>query len=424
MKESVKILKGHILFTKSLDTFTIIENGYIVVDGPHVAYVGESLPIEYTDYPIKDYGNKLIIPGFVDTHVHGPQYCNRGLGMDMELLPWLETYTFPEEDKFKEEGYAKKVYTAFIDDLKRNGTTRAVIYGTIHLTGTVELMKAVADAGISAYVGKVNMNQNAPDYLREEDSQSIADTIESIKKSTDFAPYVRPIVTPRFAPSCTSKLMKELSEIAKAHDLPVQSHLSENRGEIDWVKSLFPESKDYTSVYVDHNLIGQQPTIMAHCIHLSDDEIEILAKTHTMVAHCPYSNNNLSSGIAPIRKLLDAGVPVALGSDISGGHLTSMARVLTEAIGLSKMKWAEVDDARKPITLSEAFYMATRGGGAFFGKVGSFEDGFEFDALVIDDASIFDMNVRSPLERLERWLYIGDDRQIVDRYCRGALLCS
>lgn len=422
MNGNIQIVKGHILFTKSPEAFTIIENGYIVVEGPCIQYVGESLPIEYEDYHITDYGDTLIIPGFVDTHVHGPQYCNRGLGMDMELLPWLNTYTFPEEEKFKDTAYANMVYTSFVNDLVRNGTTRAVIYGTVHLQGTVELMKAVADAKICAYVGKVNMDQNSPEYLLEDSNQSIVDTMQAILVAEQFEPYVRPIITPRFAPTCSGPLMRELGRLAKKYNLPVQSHLSENRGEIDWVAALFPKSKDYTSVYVDYHLIGTQPCIMAHCIHLSDDEIDILAQTNTLVAHCPYSNNNLSSGIAPIRKLLERGVPISLGSDISGGHLTSMARVLTEAIGLSKMKWAEVDKEYKPLTLSEGFYGATRGGGQFFGNVGSFEIGYEFDALVIDDSSLFDMNVRSPLERLERWLYIGDDRQIINRYCRGQQL--
>lgn len=188
MNGNIQIVKGHIVFTKSPEAFTIIENGYIVVEGPYIQYVGESLPIEYEDYHITDYGDTLIIPGFVDTHVHGPQYCNRGLGMDMELLPWLNTYTFPEEEKFKDTAYANMVYTSFVNDLVRNGTTRAVIYGTVHLQGTVELMKAVADAKICAYVGKVNMDQNSPEYLLEDSNQSIVDTMQAILVAEQFEP--------------------------------------------------------------------------------------------------------------------------------------------------------------------------------------------------------------------------------------------
>ena len=422
MNSTIQILKGHILYTPNPQAFTIIEHGYIVVKDVHIVYVGQTIPHEYLDYPITDYGDKLIIPGFVDTHVHAPQYCNRGLGMDMELLPWLETYTFPEEHKFEDTQYAIKVYTEFVNDLKRQGTMRAVIFSTIHAAGTIALMKLIDAAGISAFVGKVNMDRNSPDYLTEDREQSITDTIHCMSAALECSPNVNYIITPRFVPTCSSKLMKELGKLAKKYNVPIQSHLCENKGEIAWVKELHPDSESYTAVYEDHYLLGKQPAIMAHCIHLTDDEIDILQRTNTMVAHCPYSNNNLASGIAPIRKLLEAGILVGLGSDISGGHFTSMARVLTEAIQLSKMKWIEVDNQYKPLSLSEAFYMATRGGGQFFGHVGSFEENFEFDALIIDDSSLFDVNERSPLERLERWLYIGDDRQIIHRYCRGKLL--
>ena len=163
---------------------------------------------------------------------------------------------------------------------------------------------------------------------------------------------------------------------------------------------------------------------MAHCIHLSDVEMDRMAETQTMVSHCPYSNVNLSSGIAPIRKLIERNIPIGLGSDISGGHIVSMAKVLTEAIGLSKMKWVEVDKNYAPLTLSEAFYMATKGGGQFFGHVGSFEKGYELDALIIDDTSLFDPNERSLEERLERWLYVGDDRHIIERYVAGRVVPS
>jgi guanine deaminase len=216
--------------------------------------------------------------------------------------------------------------------------------------------------------------------------------------------------------------MSGLGDLAVEYNVPIQSHLSENHGEIEWVHSLHPDSSSYTDVYCEHRLMGTVPTVMAHCIHLSDEEMERMHETKTMVAHCPYSNVNLSSGIAPIRKLLNHGISIALGSDISGGHDISMAKVLTEAVGLSKMKWAEVDASYASLTLPEAFYMATKGGGQFFGDVGSFETGYEFDALVIDDHELFDPNERSIEERLERWLYIGDDRHIVGRYVAGKLL--
>lgn len=419
---SVYIVKGNIIYTSRPAEFAVILNGYMIVRDGRIAYCGESIPSEFESYPVEDYGDNLIIPGFVDTHAHAPQFCNRGLGMDKELLPWLETYTFPEEAKFSDLDYAKTVYSAFVNELWRYGTTRSILFGTIHKESTLLLMRLLSEAGLSAFVGKVNMDRNSPDYLIEDTDQSLHDTRVWLEEARQFGPLVRPIVTPRFVPSCTSRLMSGLGDLAVEYNVPIQSHLSENHGEIEWVHSLHPDSSSYTDVYCEHRLMGTVPTVMAHCIHLSDEEMERMHETKTMVAHCPYSNVNLSSGIAPIRKLLNHGISIALGSDISGGHDISMAKVLTEAVGLSKMKWAEVDASYASLTLPEAFYMATKGGGQFFGDVGSFETGYEFDALVIDDHELFDPNERSIEERLERWLYIGDDRHIVGRYVAGKLL--
>ena len=421
---STLILKGNILYTPDPSTFVSIQQGYIIAVDGVVVHCGESIPTVYAEYDVVDYGDNLIIPGFVDTHAHAPQYCNRGLGMDKDLLPWLETYTFPEEAKFSDPDYARLVYGAFVHDLWRNGTTRSILFGTIHKDSTLVLMELLQKAGLSAYVGKVNMDRNSPEFLIEETKQSLLDTKAWLDGAAQFDPLVKPIITPRFVPSCTSELMTGLAKLAKEYNVPVQSHLSENHGEIDWVASLHPESSNYTDVYYEHHLMGTVPTVMAHCIHLSDVEMDRMAETQTMVSHCPYSNVNLSSGIAPIRKLFERNIPIGLGSDISGGHIVSMAKVLTEAIGLSKMKWAEVDPNYAPLTLSEAFYMATKGGGQFFGHVGSFENGCELDALIIDDTSLFDPNERSLEERLERWLYVGDDRHIIERYVVGRVVPS
>ena len=421
---STIILKGNILYTPNPSALVSIQQGYVIAVDGVVVHCGESIPTVYTEYDVVDYGDNLIIPGFVDTHAHAPQYCNRGLGMDKELLPWLETYTFPEEAKFIDPDYARLVYGAFVHDLWRNGTTRSILFGTIHKDSTLVLMELLQKAGLSAYVGKVNMDRNSPEFLIEETNQSLADTKAWLESSAQFGPFVKPIITPRFVPSCTGELMNGLGKLAEEYKVPVQSHLSENHGEIDWVESLHPESSNYTDVYYEHHLMGTVPTVMAHCIHLSDVEMDRMADTQTMVSHCPYSNVNLSSGIAPIRKLFERNIPIGLGSDISGGHIVSMAKVLTEAIGLSKMKWAEVDKNYAPLTLSEAFYMSTKGGGQFFGHVGSFEKGYELDALIIDDASLFDPNERSLEERLERWLYVGDDRHIIERYVAGRVVPS
>lgn len=420
----LNVYKGNILFTKTKDEFTVLENGYIVVEDGKVKGTFNSLPDEYKDSNIIDYGDKLIIPGFVDTHLHAPQFPNRGLGLDKELLPWLETYTFPEEAKFKRIDYAKRVYSRFVRELWKVGTTRSVVFGTIHKDATKVLMELFIESGLGALVGKVNMDRNSPDDLIEDTQKSIDDTREILEEYSNKSDLVKPIVTPRFVPSCTSNLMKELGKLAKEYNVHIQSHLSENKGEIEWVKELHPESKNYADVYYTHDLFGQQPTVMAHCVHNTDEEMELMKKQGVFIAHSPDSNLNLSSGIAPIKKYLENGLNVALATDVSGGHAISMADSMVKAVQVSKARWVHVDSSYDPLTTPEAFYIATKGGGKFFGNVGSFEEGFEFDALVIDDTNIRDLNDRSLNERLERFIYIGDDRNIVDRYVAGNKLAE
>lgn len=421
-KNQLKAYKGNIIFTPELGKYNITENGYVLVEGKYVKGVFNTLPKEYNNVEVIDYGDKLIIPGFVDTHLHAPQFANRGLGIDMELLPWLETYTFPEESKYKDEEYAKKAYEKLVYELWKNGTTRSIIFATIHNGASKILMELIDKIGLGAFVGKVNMDRNSPDFYIEDTQNSINDTEVFLKETINKYDLVKPIITPRFVPTCTGELMTGLSELAKKYNVPVQSHLSENRGEIAWVKELHPESDNYAGVYNQFNMFGQQPTVMAHCVHLTDDEIKLMAKNNVFVAHSPHSNDNLISGVAPIRKLLKSGVPVGLASDISGGHDISIPSVMVNAVQVSKIKWVENPDYSEFgefLSTPEVLYLATKGGGKFFGKVGSFEEGYEFDALIIDDSSLSDVNDRNLEERVQRYIYVGDDRHIVDRYVSG-----
>lgn len=422
MENDIKIIKGNIVFTPSFGQLKISENSFIVVQGKKVKGIyGGELPVEYKSISVTDYGDALIIPGFVDLHFHAPQFVNRGLGLDFELLPWLQRYTFPEEAKYKNIAYAEDVYKKVVLELWKCGTTRVVLFGTIHKEATAKLMELLAAAGLGGYVGKVNMDRNSPDILIETTEQSLADTEDFIKNTFDKYELVKPIITPRFLISCTPELMGGIGKLAQKYNLPVQSHLSENTDEVAMVKELHPEFENYASGYNKFGLFGQQPTIMAHCIYNDDLEIELMAKNKVYVAHCPFSNNNLSSGIAPIRKLIDKGIAVGLGSDISGGHEVSIAKVLAAAVQVSKLKWLETNKKERFFSIPEAFYLATKGGGSFFGKVGSFEEGYEFDALVIDDSSQedSDFNKYSVEERLERFIYIGDFKNIVARYVAG-----
>lgn len=415
---NTKILKGNIIFTKKPNSFETIKNGYIVIKNGKVCDIFSSLPKKFKNLDIIDYEDKLIIPGFVDLHSHAPQFENRGIGLDKELIPWLETYTFVEENKFKDIDYAKDVYTRLTNSLKINGTTRVVLFSSIHKEGTKILFDVIHKSGISAFIGKVNMDRNCPDYLKEDTNKSINETIELVKEYGYKYPLVKPIITPRFIPTCSDEMLLELGKIANKSNLKVQSHLSENHSEIKWVSDLHPNINGYGKVYDKFGLFKPNDTIMAHCVYSDKDEMNLLKEKGVFVAHCPSSNTNLSSGIAPIKKMMDNGLNIGLGSDISGGHDISMNKVMVLAVQLSKMKWLENNREGSFLSTSEVFYLATKGGGKFFGKVGSFEKDYEFDALIIDDSNLSNLDL-SLEERVQKFIYIGDDRNIVDVYVSG-----
>ena len=421
MNEPVFILKGNIIYSKSLAELNICEHGYLVCRDGLVEGVYQTLPFKLGGNPIHDYGDRLIIPGLVDLHLHAPQYPFRGLGMDMELLEWLETNTFPEESKYKDLEYAKKAYTIFADDMRRSATTRACIFGTIHRPATLLLMDLMEKTGLATYVGKVNMDRNSPEYLCEETQESAVETLEWIKDVLHKQyENTRPILTPRFTPSCTDELMEELKKLQMRYGLPLHSHLSENRSEVEWVRELCPWSEFYGDAYDRFGLFGADcPTIMAHCVYSDDKEIARMKENGVFVAHCPESNMNVSSGIAPVRRFLQEGLNVGIGSDVAAGSTENLFRAMTHAIQASKLRWRLVDDEQTPLTLEEVFYLATKGGGAFFGRAGSFEKGCEFDAVVLDDSRLKHPQPLDIRSRLERMLYLADDREIKAKYVKG-----
>lgn len=417
----IKIYKGNILFTATPKKFTIIKDGYIVVNNNEVEGVFKVLPEIYKDFQLEVETKGLIIPGFNDIHVHAPHWVNVGMGFSLELLPWLKKYTFAVENKFKDTEFAKKAYEEFIKEMKKQGTTRACIFATLHKDSTKVLIELLRKSGMGAFVGKVNMDRNSIPELTETTHDSIDDTIEIIewmnktKQNDDIVNY---ILTPRYVPCTTSKLMKSLGEISKKYNVPVQSHLDENRDEIAWVKELHPESRDFASVYYDYNLMPKSKTIMAHCIHCSDNELKMLKEQDVLIAHCAQSNADLSSGIMPLRKYLNLGLNVGLASDVGGGHSLNMREHIVETIKTSKLYWTLNRDYEK-LSFSEAFYLATKGSGSFFGKVGSFENGYDFDALIIDDTNLINEIPHELEERLERFIYVGSHENIIKRYVAG-----
>ncbi|MEK6263292.1 MAG: guanine deaminase [Clostridium sp.] len=417
----MKALKGNIIFTSSSEKFEVYEDSYLVESDGTVIGIFKELPSHLKGINVNDFGSSLIIPGFVDMHTHAPQFQNMGMGLDEELLQWLNKYTFPEEAKYSNEEYAKRLYTNLAKELWRNGTTRVVLFSTIHRNGTEVLMDVMNRAGIGAYVGKVNMDRHSPDFYVESTEESLSSTEEWILATKDKYNLVKPIIKPRFVPTCSVKLMKGLAKLSEKYNLKVQSHLSENEDEIQWVKTLHPEFDSYADVYNGMNLLTEN-TIMAHAVYSTPEEIELLAKRNSFIAHCPNANYNLSSGIMPARKFLDAGIRVGLGTDIGAGHQIGIYKVMNSAVQASKINWLNSGKVERCITMSEAFYMGTKGGGEFFGKVGSFEDGYSLDALVIDDKNLGDRDFRSIEERLQRFIYCGDDRNITKRYVAGKLL--
>ena len=421
MKKTMFALKGDICYSKSLTELETMEQGFLVCKDGVVEGVYQELPEEYKRIPVKDYGKQLIIPGLVDLHMHAPQYTYRGLHMDLELLEWLNSYTFPAEAKYEDSEYARKMYGKFVDRMVKSATTRACIFGTIHVEATLILMELLEEAGLHTMVGKLNMDRNSPDYLRETSAKKSAeDTIRWVQEAQKRFRNNKPILTPRFTPSVTDEVMEELKKIQKEFQLPFQSHLSENRGEIEWVKELCPYAKYYGQAYSHFGLFGGDcPTVMAHCIYSCEEEIRDMKEQGVYIAHCPESNMNVVAGIAPVRRYLQEGLHVGLGSDVAGGATENLFTAMMHAIQVSKLRWRLVDDTLAPLTAPEVFYLATKGGGEFFGNVGSFEEGYEFDAVILDDSEIPNQEGLTIPERLERFIYLNQEKDVKAKFVAG-----
>lgn len=414
----IKIIKGDIIFTKEKDRFEVYKDSYLIIEDGKVKKIEAHLEEQYKDMIVEDMSGKLVIPGFIDCHVHAPQWINTGAGLSKELLPWLDEYTFPLESAFESLEFANEKYKQFIHDLWEVGTTRACVFGTKHKEATYCLIDLFQKSGLGAYVGKVNMDRNAIPSLQEETDASISETIELVQEYKNQTGLVRYIITPRFVPSTTGKLMQALGDLAEAYDLPVQSHLCENRNEVAWVKELHPNIKSFTQVYEYYGLLRKGKTVMAHCVYNTEEEIALLKEKDVLIAHCAQSNFNLASGIMPLRKYMNKGLRVGIASDVGAGHSLDIRDHIIASIQASKMRWVEHEE-EKPISIAEAFYLATKGSGSLFGKVGSFEEGYEADLLVIDDSNVRHFKTCDLAERLERFIYTGSKDAIIKRYVAG-----
>jgi len=412
------ILKGNIVHAPVFGELSCIENGFLVCEGGRIEGVYAQLPERFSGAPAEDFGGALVMPAFVDMHLHAPQYAMLGMGMDLQLLEWLNTYTFPAESKFRDTAYARSLYRELAAELIRVGTTRVCMFSTIHRESTHVLMEELERAGVTGFVGKVNMDRNSPDFLRETTEESLSETERWIRECEGRYANLRPMLTPRFSPSCTDGLMRGLRELSQKYAVPVQSHLSENVDEIAWVRRLYPDCAQYWETYDKFGLFGAD-TVMAHCVYSDERERAAIKERGVYIAHCPDSNINIASGIAPIRRMLGEGLRVTLGSDIAGGARLSMMDVATEAIRTSKRNWLDTGKREAFLTAAEAFYLITSAGQRYFGAGPGFQKGDRLHALAVSDAAFTHTSGLTLAQRLERMMYLSEARSIVARFSDG-----
>jgi len=317
------------------------------------------------------------------------------------------------------------VYTKVVRRCVQNGTTTSVYYGTIHLKASEVLADIVSEVGQRAFIGKVCMDRNSPDYYIESTESAIAETeqfINLVKRRKNH--LITPIVTPRFVPSCSSELMLALGELANKYDVPIQSHISENKNEVSWVGQLHPDHNSYSNVYAAHGLLTNR-SIMAHGVHLTDDELKIFKENEASVSHCPVSNFSLCSGTLCVRNVLEHDIKLGLGTDVSGGYATSMLDVIRQSIIAATS--VHFNNAKyAPLSWQEAFFLATVGGSQVINmpdKLGNFLPGKFFDALIIDPyviGSPFDVFEKDTLSQIfQKFIFLGDDRNIIEVYVNG-----
>ena len=417
-----KIFKGIIITLRKDSGLDIYKSGYMAVSDKGIIeeVCDTDICSKYSSYEFKDCSDHLIIPGFVDTHNHLPQYAFAGLG-DGQLLQWLQNYTFPREAEFAKEEIAQKSSEIFFKDLIKNGTTTSVTFSTVHKNATNIAFACAEKIGIRAVIGKVMMDQNCPSFLKEDTQKSLQQTEELIEKWHKKNNLLFYSLMPRFAITCSFDLLKQTAKLQNKYDVYLQTHLAENLGEIEKVKEIFPKFKSYLDVYEQAGMLSDK-SLMVHCIYLNDQELDTLKKTKTKIIHSPTSNRFLCSGIMNYRKYLDLGLDISLGTDVAGGYSLSMFNEVKEAIENSKTMCL-------PISLQEAFYAATLGGAknlSLQDVTGSLEKNKSADFLIIDPKIVDPMRGESayqePIQMLSRCIYRSDNSMIKNVYICGKKL--
>ncbi|RUP50184.1 hypothetical protein BC936DRAFT_140037 [Jimgerdemannia flammicorona] len=419
----------------AVDTNGII--GAIHSNVPTSASPETFLTSEFHGLPVRYLSkHQFLMPGFIDTHVHAPQYSYTGSGTDVPLMTWLNKYAFPAERLLTSLPLARDVYTRLVRRLLRNGTTTALYFATLHLEPTKILADIVEDLGQRGFVGKASMDRNAPDDYSEHTADAALQSAESFIQYVigKANPLVVPVITPRFIPTCSLDLLRGLADLSRRYgNLPIQSHISESHDEIAFVRSLHPELEHGngcdTTIFDSCGLLTPR-TVMAHGVHLTEKNISVLKQRGSSVAVCPLSNFYFANGIFPLHEHhLEKGLKCGLGTDVAGGYSPSMlhsvrtAVVASKALALTHPRGKEVE-----VDWRTAVWVATVGGARCLGiedQVGTLEVGKVFDAVLVDvgDEVVGAVDVFEEMDSLERvvekFIHLGDERNVAGVWVQG-----
>lgn len=398
-----------------------LSDGLLLVENGLIANIGDAsqlLPTLGSHIPVIDHTGKLIVPGFVDNHIHFPQtdvIASHG----KQLLEWLEGYVFPEEMKFADSAHAEDVARFFINELLRNGTTSALVLGTVHPQSVDALFHAAQSKSMRLIAGKVLMDRHCPPQLQDTPETAYSDSRALIEKwhGQDRLRYA---ITPRFAPTSTEEQLHKAAQLAAEFpDTYIHSHVAENTDEVAWVATLFPKARSYVDVYRQFGLMRER-TILAHCIHLDDEDRNLFRDSGAAMAFCPTANLFLGSGLFDIDAAQAAGIKVGLGTDVGAGTSFSLLRTAGEAYKVAQL-------SQQVLTPQRAFYLATLGSATALhidDKVGNLAIGKEADFLIIDQASTpllhrRSLNAGNWVDRLFVLLTLGDDRAVQETFVGG-----
>ncbi|KAG2454759.1 hypothetical protein HYH02_000594 [Chlamydomonas schloesseri] len=432
--------RGTFFHTPAYGQLEALRDAVVVVQDGKIARVGSSNEEAalMREFGLSEEG-QYFVPGFIDTHVHAPQYKFTGTGTDEALMDWLKKYTFPAEGSFRDLDAAHQRYALLVKRFLANGTTTAMYYGSLHLEPNLILVDTIERLGQRAVVGKVNMDRHSPEDYVEATADGIRDAEEFIKYTQGKkCSRIEPCITPRFIPTCTPELMKGLAALALKYGTHIQSHISECCGEVNCVREMHPEYASDAAVFEEMGLLTSK-TVMAHGTLLSDADIKHLAARGTAVSHCPLSNFFLGDAFFKVNHAISLGLKVGLGTDVAGGIQPSMLSAQRMAVVNSRCLRAHKlavsggtivtpEMETDVITFKEALWLATVGGAQALNmedRVGTFAVGKEFDALLVDTtlggtAGPFDVfEGEDDLQRFEKFINLGDDRNLLEVYVQG-----